>query len=121
MMTRLQKYKNGILFVIAVVALVMALASDGMSSSSQLALACALLAGGALLGIVAFGDTPQDEREQELVYMSDRLGFLAGVAIAAIIILVGAINDKQYIWVEITLAIMVIVKLVANLYLSRLK
>lgn len=116
-MSTLVKAKNGLLLLAAALALFMAFRPLGdMSTGMETLFAGSLLAIGALLGVIALRDRPRDEREQLLYMGSDRFGFIIGVIVAAILILIEVQSGTHNAPLEATLAAMIIAKLAANFY-----
>lgn len=121
-MRDLNDIKNGLLFTVALVALVMATQPLGlMSTSSQVIAACVVFACLSILSVLVLRDKPRDERESKLSSDSEKIGFIAGVLIAGGGVLWSAIWSTNNTLLEVTLAIMVISKLVSNWYFRSVK
>lgn len=75
----------------------------------------ALVVIAAVFAGLVLGEKPRDEREEQIRDASARAGYIAGVAILTLSIVITVLNGNRINeWVTITLAVMVLVRIFAR-------
>lgn len=68
----------------------------------------------ALFSVLIWREQPRDEREQQIIMASDRLGFLAGAVTVTLLLIVQTLRHQETFVLVVILFVMIIVKLLGK-------